>query len=140
MGIDLDKSKGEAIQDFIAEGRWEVYEEDVEVKIRPSTPKVVRDLQAKCERWRRGSKVVDDEKFEHLLRRHMVADWKGVLAKGKPAECNQANIDHVFDTFIEFASWIVEKSNQTGRDIEQEVKAKKENFTPTSGAPGPTSS
>lgn len=139
-GIDLDRVKADDVQDYIENGKWHTYEDGMRVKIRPSTPKKVRDITRKCEKMVRGNKRLNEDKQEKLLRYRMVADWEGVLAGGKPAECTEENIDIVFDTFVDFAAWIIETANDAGREIEEATKGKKENFTPTSAAPVSSSS
>jgi hypothetical protein len=141
-GIDLERVKTDDVQDFIDNGKWYTYEPGVRVKIRPSTPEAVRAITRKCEKLirRTGNKRLDEDKQEKLLRYRMVADWEGVLANGKPAECTEENIDLVFDKFVDFAAWIIETANDAGSEIEEAAKGKRENFSPTSDAPASTSS
>lgn len=144
-GIDIGRVEKSEIQKLLEDGRWEEYEDagtgaKASIRIRPLTPKKTRSIQKQCQKWRRGEKVTDEDKQESMFRRWMAAEWKDVLINGEPAECTQANIDTVFDYCDDFAGWIVDTSKQMGRDIEAELKAKKENFTPTSAVPASSSS
>jgi hypothetical protein len=85
-----------------SDGKWFTYQEGIEVKVRPLTGTVLRDLRKQAttskmvleQRSRRmvPEDTVDDEKFESVIAEYMVEDWRGIGdPDGNPLEVNIEN-------------------------------------------------
>lgn len=133
--LDLTSPNSEATKKRIAEGTWHTYPQDQEVRIRirPLLPKTVNKINSRHERYRRGQKVVDEDKVARDLQFHAVAEWDGMTDNdGKPVAANKQNVHTVFDNFTELGTWIMDTAMDEGRAIEDMAGERAENFTPTS--------
>lgn len=134
--LDITSPATDEVQKRIKEGTWRTYpqDEEVQVRIRPLLPKTVNKINSRHERYRRGQKVVDEEKVARDLQFHAVADWRGMTdSEDKPQPANRVNVHTVFDNFTELGTWIMDTAMDEGRAIEDMAGERAENFTPTSG-------
>lgn len=133
MALDLAKTRSKEVQEFLHDGRWYPYpnDEDISVKIRPLVGKVVNRIQEQCEKKARrgGAPILDEKKMNRLFRKHAVADWKGVTWEGKPIPPDEEHIETAFNYAPEFAIWIVETAQDAGRELEEGLEVKRENFS-----------
>lgn len=90
------------------DGRWFAYQEGVEIKIRPLTGTILRDLrkQAAVSRMELDPKTrrmipvedIDEDKMESILADYLIEDWKGIGDdEGNPMAVTQENKHLVLD-------------------------------------------
>jgi len=115
----------------IQEGAWREYQPGVEIKIRPIDKPTMRELRKKATRvvWegRRRDDKLDETKFDHLVFRYVIEDWKGVVDGHKqPLPCSDDNKDRVTDQMISLSQWIMEEATSLAESaeatLEEEIK------------------
>jgi len=102
------------------EGIWtEEYDIGVRVKVLPLDKPTFRKLKKQASGRqssrlggrRQISEVLDDEKFDHLLYRHIIKDWEGINdSGGNSLPCTDENKCKVTDRMMDFAAWILEEA------------------------------
>lgn len=107
--------------DYDGAGFWMDYNEEVRVKIRPITKKLMRDFRKKAttKKGFRGAGDVNENAYDSAIFEHAIEDWEGiVIPSGEKLECNSKNIGLVVGRLINFSAWVIEASMSCAENAE----------------------
>jgi hypothetical protein len=107
-------------------GYWVDFLDDTQIKIKPATPKKMNQLFRSCEKkgWTRGRSTsdMDSEKFNILLCKEIILDWKGFFVEdGSEFPCTEENKKVLMENWTEFNRFVQE----TALNVEQLIAEEK---------------